>query len=100
MRWLLAMVVVAALTSCGGESLTAEERLDVAEARSNFAHLVLDGSGYGQSQESVDRLITIYRDKPNAKYDGLTMRQVLQDAASDLDGYQPEMAAELDRALG
>jgi hypothetical protein len=100
----LAIVFVA---GCGGESLTVEEETEVAEARLNFSMLVLDGSGYGESLESLDRMIALYRAKPDAKYDpdedvegdDLTMRQVLQDAASELDDYRPDMAAEIDRAL-
>lgn len=93
------VLLTAALAGCGGGALTDDEELAVAEARVAFAHVVLDGSSYGAALEGVDRLVAIYRAKPDAKYDDLTMRQVVQDGASKLDRYQPDMAAGLDRAL-
>jgi hypothetical protein len=86
------------LVGCGQAALTAEEERTVAEARYRFARVVLNGGGYGKALDSVDRVIAIYRDKPDAEYDGQPLKDVLRDAASDLDAYQPDMAAELDRA--
>lgn len=100
-RILTIALVAITLTGCGsGPALTDEERLTVAEARMNFANLVLDGSGYSESLDSLDKIIAIYRAKPDAIYDGETMRQVLVTAASDLDGYRPALADRLDRELG
>lgn len=72
----------------------------VAEARMHFAKLVLDGSGYGESLDSLDEVIKIYRAKPDATYDGEPMSDVLKSVASDLAGYRPAMADRLDRELG
>lgn len=101
MKPLVCLLAVLAFTGCGGGTeLTAGERVMVAEAQYNFANLVLNGSGYGASLDSVDKLVAICREKPDATYDGLTMRQVLNDAASDLAEYRPAMARSLDRAAG
>ena len=93
------VAVVAVLAGCGGASLTSDEELSIAEARVAVSRLVLDGSDYGKSLRAVDGMIALYRAKPDAEYDGLTMRQHLQDMASTLGPYRPEMAAEIDRAL-
>lgn len=95
----ITLATIALVAGCGQPKLTSDERLAVSEARLNFAQLVLDGRGYGKSLKSVDTLIAIYREKPDAEYDGMTMDDVLRDAASDLDEYRPDMAAELDRAV-
>ena len=94
------LATVALLAGCGGATLTGDEELAVSSARVAFSGLVLDGSGYGKSLNALDEMIALYRAKPDAKYDGLTMRQVLQDMASDLAPYRPVMAEEIDRALG
>jgi len=95
----VACVSVALLAGCGQAELTIEQEGDIAEARYNFANLVLDGSGYAESLNSVDPLIALYREKPDAEYDGIALDDVLRDEASRLDEYQPDMAAELDRAV-
>jgi hypothetical protein len=109
MKVLLAIVVSAvvalALTGCGGggdeasAQLTPDERLTVATFNADVASTVLDGSAYGSLLDSMDQAIALARQKPDADYDGLTMRQVLSDAASDLQPYQPDLAAKLDRAV-
>ena len=108
---LFALLVLAVFASCSGEeTLTDAESLDVARARASLACAVVnddlneqcDGLGWVDDDEeraSVDRLIAIYRAKPDATYDGLSMREVLQDVASGLDDSKPGVAAELDRAL-
>jgi ABC-type glycerol-3-phosphate transport system substrate-binding protein len=99
LRALAALVALAVIAGCGGASFTSDEELSIAEARVAISHLVLDGSDYGKTLRAVDDMIALYRAKPDAEYDGLTMRQHLQDMASDLGPYRPEMAAEIDRAL-
>src|SRR5262245_3786077 len=102
-----------ALVACGGSpelDVLSGEELDVATARSSIASYVSDRNheldddfqesiSYQELVDGVDRLIEIYRAKPDAVYDGKTMRQVLQDAASDLDQDEPDLAAKIDRAI-
>ena len=99
LRALAPLLALAVMAGCGGASLTSDEELSIAEARVAVSHLALDGSDYGKSLRAVDDMITLYRAKPDAEYDGLTMKQHLQDMASTLGPYRPEMAAEIDRAL-
>jgi hypothetical protein len=99
MKSVLACVLVTvSLAGCGGDTLTAEEQTMVADAQLAFSGLVLDGRYQSEADEGVRDLIALYREKPDAEYDGLTMGEVLQDAASTLDEFQPDLAAELDRA--
>lgn len=97
-RTAIALLAAVVLAGCGG-GLTVEEESAVAEARYSISYVVLDGSEYEGAMAGVGRLVAIYREKPDAEYEGMSMRAVLEDAASELDGYQPDMAAELDRAL-
>lgn len=95
---LVALVAAALLAGCGGQKLTIEENSSVASAEFHVSELVANGAYYGKTLGDIDRLIALYRAKPDAKYDGRTMRQVLQDAASDLEPYRPQLASKLDRA--
>jgi hypothetical protein len=101
MRFCIVAVVV--LAGCGVDKLTTEEQSDVADARFAILGNAVDGNGYGKVLRGVDRLIEIHRAKPDATYDGegddQPLREVLQDAASSLDGQHPDLAAEIDRAL-
>ena len=112
------MLAIGALVAgCGGESAqersqAAKTALDISIARQTIALYVQDRAhervddsyveavGYDELLDAVDDLIALYRAQPDLEYDRLTMRQVLQDAASDLDDYEPDLAAELDRAIG
>jgi hypothetical protein len=85
----MATVVVA----CGQAELTSKESSDVANAELHIINTVIDSSDYAKTLDDVDRLIELYRAKPDATYDGRTMRQVVQDAASTLDEYQLDRAA-------
>lgn len=101
MARLLALLAACLLIAgCGGAKLTESEQLTVAEANEAAAYTVLDGSMYSETVDGVDRVIRIYREKPDAKYNELTMREVLEDLASTLEGYRPQLATRLDRALG
>lgn len=97
---IVAGLLAAALAAgCGGPAkLTDDEQQMVATAEADMASTVVDGSYYAATLRDVDRLVALYRAKPGADYDGRTMRQVLQDAASTLDDTQPDLAAKLDRA--
>lgn len=102
-RVMVGLVAVVLLAGCGGGKLTSEEQSDVADARLAILGNAVDGEGYGKVLRGVDRLIEMYRAKPDATYDGegddQSMREVLQDAASTLDGQHPDLAAQIDRAL-
>lgn len=98
MRRYAALLVLLALAGCGGASLSQAERSRVDDAEQHIASTVADGSDYAATLRDVDRLIALYRSKPDADYDGRSMREVLQDAASDLEPYRPELAHRLDRA--
>lgn len=96
---LVAAIAVVALAGCGGQELTADEQATVATARMHFANVVLDGSEYAETQESVSGLVALYRAKPDAKYEGLTMREVVEDAATTLAGYQGKLSNALSDAV-
>jgi hypothetical protein len=95
---------------CGGGDggpvvLGSDDALQVAQFNTDVAFTDLDGSGYGDLLESMDAVIAIARRDPEAVYETTdgerrTMRQVLSDAASRLQDSQPDLAAELDRAVG
>lgn len=64
---------------------------------------IYDSSMYDETLDGIDKVISLARRKPCAFYDDanqgeLTMREVLSSDASDLDEYQPDLAARLDRA--
>lgn len=99
-------------TGCGGgdssDSLPIDDQVVVANFEADVATTVLDGSGYESLLTSMDRMIALARAKPDAVYEtdafedspaeSRTLRQVLADAASTLQPYQPDLAAQLDRA--
>lgn len=92
---------LALLAGCGGggDELSAADRVEVAGFNADVASTVLDGSGYGALLDSLDTVTALAREKPDAEYEGRTLRQVLADAASDLQPYQPDLAAEIDRTV-
>jgi hypothetical protein len=90
------------LAGCGGASLSRAERSDVADAETAIEAYAAGGSNgadYADVLHGVDRLIAIYRSKPDAEVGGETMRERVQDAASEMDASHPELARKLDRAL-
>lgn len=99
--------VLAATAGCGGDStatLNPDQAVVVAGFNADVAFVALDGSSYADLLESKDAVIALARENPDAVYettDGerTTMRQVLSDAASTLQGSHPDLAAELDRAV-
>lgn len=98
----LAVVATATGLACGGNDkpkLTTEEQQQIAKFNLAFASTALNSSRFGQTLRGVDFLIDLVREKPTATYDGLTVREVVQDAANTLDPYRPELVRELDRAL-
>lgn len=104
--WAAVAACAAALTACGGGAaeLTSEERYDL-HSFAAAAHLTaLDGSGYGDLLDGMDRAKAIARDKPDAKIEGdggdqVTVRQFIADLASTLAPYQPDVADDLDRTI-
>jgi hypothetical protein len=88
-----------ALAGCGGERLTTDEQFRVSNAEIHALSNQLDDSHYGDVLRDVDWLIGLYRSKPDAKFRGRTVRQVLGDIASDLKGSHPDLADRIDRAL-
>jgi len=92
---------------CGGgdtATLTPDQAVTVAGFNADVAFVNLDGSSYGDLLESMDAVIALAREDPDAIYEvegeQRTMRQVLSDAASTLQASNPDLAAELDRAVG
>lgn len=108
MRWIIGLLAaLALLAGCGGgsDSLSAGDEATVASFRAN-ASLVAGGSDrwYGNLLTTTDAVIVIARDSPDAVYtdgDGneLTMRQVLSDAATTLEGAEPDLAERLGRTV-
>lgn len=99
--------VLAATAGCGGgdseATLNADQAVVVAGFNADVAFVNLDGSSYGDLLDSMDEVIALARENPDAIYEGtdgkVTMRQVLSDAASTLQPSQPDLAAQLDRAV-
>jgi Tfp pilus assembly protein PilF len=96
---------LAAGCGAGETDLSARENQAVAEFRLDVAMTALNGSGYEDLLDSMDKVIQIARSNPDALYitdsrghEKRTMRQVLADAASSLAPYDPALATELDRA--
>lgn len=57
------------------------------------------GTG-AHARRAVDRLIRMYREHPDYRYDAETMEQVLKDAANHLDDRcDPPLARPIDREL-
>ena len=116
---MLVGVVLAAgvIAGCGGGSdgLTAAEQATIASFNADVAFVDNEGDlgldAYESLLTSIDEVIAIAREKPDAVYEteaaedgsypaeSRTMRQVLSDAAGELAESEPEMAAQLDRAV-
>ena len=109
-RAALCALTAALVVGCGEEpESTSKNDVDVADANSAIALYCLEKSegnqpDDGEVEAAVDNLVRIYRDDPEASYEShkgdRTARQVLADAATDLEECgEPEIARELDRAL-
>ena len=104
-RWALPALTAGFLGACGGgggggQKLSAQQAANVANYESAFATNVVDGSRYDAVLNGIDYLITLCRKNPAAKYDGRTMRQVVEDGANTLEQNHPEDAAKLSRVAG
>jgi hypothetical protein len=93
---------------CGGSTLSSEADSRLAEAEQAVATYCLSQAegGLGNLEEqdagqhAVDTIIEIYRQSPDADYDGRSVKQVAADVANQLDdGCDREAARKLDRAL-
>lgn len=98
--------LVLGVAACGGgsDSLSLDDQATVASFRSN-ASLVAGGSDrwYADLLDTMDATIDIAREHPDATYEDesgadLTMRQVLSDGSSTLQGSDPDLADQLDKA--
>lgn len=104
-----AIALSAAVAGCGGDGkLSSDAGSRIAEAEQAVATYCLSQAegGLGNldeeeaGQRGIDTLIEIYRQSPDADYDGRSVKQVAADVANQLDdGCDREAARKLDRAL-
>jgi hypothetical protein len=102
-----AIALTAMLTGCGSGKLSSEADSRLAEAEQAVATYCLSQAEggdnldeYDAGQRGIDTLIEIYRQSPDADYDGRSVKQVAADVANQLDdGCDREAARKLDRAL-
>lgn len=87
----LVVAVTAGATVFTGSGLSADEKRDVAAAEAAIASNGRDGRTE-EVRAAVDRLIEIFRAKPDAEYDGRSMHEVLVDATRDLRPTWPHLA--------
>jgi hypothetical protein len=92
------IIVIASISfiGCGEQKLTDTENAEIAAAQLKIATANLAG---GDREKPVDELIRIAKKKPCAKYEGDTMREVLQEEASDMQPYDASTADRIDRQL-
>ena len=99
----LALGVIAAVVYLLVSGLSLDERRDIGAAEATIERSIPDG-GRRDVRAAVERLIEICRAKPDAQYDGRTMREVLRDASGALRRHSPPLANRLlweaDRGLG
>jgi hypothetical protein len=86
------------LIACGDEGLSEGDIATVLDANA-----VLEDGGNGEKQGAVDDLIRVCRKDPDAKLDGESMSQIVEDAsstlrASDQSSAAAQLADELDQA--
>ena len=91
---LLVVAVIAGGLVFTESALTNDERRDVAAAEAAIAASGLHRRT-GEARAAVDRLIEIFRAKPDADYDGRSMHEVLAEASRDLRPYRPRLADRL-----
>ena len=104
------MVSAGLLIGCGGDGGGEVDVLDrplVSSFKANAALVSFGADPRGDYRaellSTVDDLIALAREDPDAIYEGVdgpvTMRQVLSDAATELQSAEPDLAAQLDRAV-
>lgn len=86
------------LVACGDEGLSEGDIATVLDANA-----VIEDGGDGTKQGAVDDLIDVCRKDPDAKLDGKSMSQIVEDAsstlrASDQSAATAQLADELDQA--
>jgi len=91
---LLVGAVVVGILALTGSGLSRDERRDVAAAEASIATAGLDRRA-DEERAAVDRLVEIFRAKPDAEYDGRSMHEVLVDASNALRPYRPRLADRL-----
>lgn len=101
-----------ALAACGDKGVTADD-VTIANFRATVSSAVLGCTTDGDSGPAgadlldgrVEEVIAIAKRDPDAEYQAstddvpLSMRQVLSDAATDLVGCEPDVAAQLSQAV-
>jgi hypothetical protein len=91
---LLVVGVIAGAIVSIRSGLSSDERRGVAAAEAAIATSGLDRRPE-EVRAAVNRLIEIFRARPDAEYDGRSMHEVLVDASSDLRPYRPRLADRL-----
>jgi hypothetical protein len=91
----LVVAVIVGVIVFRGSGLSSEERWDVAAAEAAIATSGAD-SRTEEARAAVNRLIEIFRAKPDAEYDDRSMHEVLVDADRDLRPYWPQLADRLE----
>ncbi|MCU1677920.1 MAG: hypothetical protein JWM93_2678 [Frankiales bacterium] len=105
MRWAVLIAAVLALAGCGSSTpkLNVDDSYVVASGLSDLADACLGGL---EADRGAGRLIRVYRAHPDATFDvGLKrphlrpMKQVMVNAANDVESCHPDVAAKIDRVL-
>lgn len=105
MRRLALALAVLAVAGCGEEELSRGEEEAVRRAEGDISSYCSLGLFPEVVPTSVDRLIAIYREHPDAIYESgerkRTMREVLEGAAETLrtKNCEPKLAARIEREL-
>ena len=82
----LVVLVIAGVGFLIASGLSLDVRRDIGAAEATIERNLSDGSRQ-EVRAAVDRLIEICRAKPDAQYDGRSMREVLRDASDALRRY-------------
>jgi hypothetical protein len=88
------MAVIAGAIVLTGSGLSGDEKQDVAAAEAAIATTGVDGRTE-EARTAVNRLIEIFRAKPEAEYDDRRMHEVVFDASEDLRPFWPQLADRL-----
>lgn len=94
----IGLVLAFAIAGCGQQKLSRNEADAVALASVDLSLYCLDGKHPVRADAAVDRLVELFRAKPDARTQGASMRQLLADEASDLESCAPQLSRRLDRA--
>lgn len=101
-RW--SILVLLAVVGCAGNTsaLSSQEQNTIGQAQADVIIYGVTGAKADReaAQDGVADIIRVARAKPGVKVDKRTIEQMMQDLASQVDPVDPDMAAELDRALG